>query len=436
MRTIVLVIVVCACGLWAVEIDIMGTVTTFDQKPISGVTATLVKQNMVTTTDADGVFRFPVSTAAQPALQSVKFGCSVLMHNGRLSVTLSRSDNISLQLYNLHGALMYTIHSGRLGQGTHTFVVPAVAFAQQACVLRVNWGRSSTQYKMLGIGNSSYLSGGIKGETGVLQTASAVKPLPQRSAVVDTIRLSHPDYYDEFFTFSKYVDTFSLVLGEKDWEKSYEVTAVVKFDDPSLPGCQEFVKIWPDPDAWLLDIIHTVLRVNYRDLSETHRIDDTLMLHVTNGPKVERGNIKSKSEFPLGQGYIYNQLKNGTEAGKQEIRGICYHEFGHMNINQNGYSSNTKFFEGKTDGQRYWCGGFPRTNASAGGNYDTESYQRLGFFFVWIEEEKVPQFTYWMNQYCKDGKTWDWDEDWPVFTAGMELPGIQELWDEYQETFN
>lgn len=460
-KIITLFFAVLVVSLNAQTVNILGTITTFDGNPIQGVTVTLVNKGQVATTDANGVFRF-----LPTGITSMGIGAAaennIAVHGRNLTMTLRRPASSSVKLFNLSGALMYTVHDGILKEGAHAFQLPIKDLSQQMYLLDVRCGATTACYKML-LGNNTVTLSQHSTPRGKAETQrAATKPFDQTSGVVDTIRMSHPDYNAEFITFSSYVDTFNLVLAKRDWQFRFPLTALVQFENRSLHGFDEFDKWKPGDDgknAWIDSVARNALKTIYRDSLEAtalyrgSSLPDTFIYYVSaTGAGTREGKsdlIKEKRSttlpFPDDQ-WLYEDLTgtwfgfsgcDGIECGRSELLGCISHElFGHGMSNESGYSSNPKFYEGKNDGARYWEGGFVREAARKGGSW-TDGYQQFGFFLVWLEEEKCPQLIYLLNKYCAKGKKWDWNTDWNIAVSEpFGLPGLQTLWNEYQATFN
>jgi hypothetical protein len=461
-------------------INILGYIKTFDGKPISGVTVTLVKQNQVTTTDANGMFKFP-ATGVLGTIAGSSPVQSISIRNRTLSVSIGRAAPVSLELFDLKGALVQTVQRGELREGSHDFIIPVKSLSQQVFILRVAVGAERTEYTVIAAGNCLSLAGAVAAKPEAGQAVSIAKQalpavMPQKSNVVDTIRMSHPEYNGEFFTFSSYVDTFNLVLAKLNWQLRFPATFVVTYDDSTLQGYQEFGKWKPGVAGkyhWLDSVGRSALRCEYRDSLEAtaayrgSKLPDTFIYHIakptsvaSNSTLAKRSGAMSNTglDFP-DDTWLYQDLTgtwccfSGCTAsvaagkilcGRKELLGCITHElFGHGMSNQNGYGSHKNFFEGFTDFCRYENGGFDLTAAAkrpAFTTIDTITYQDMAFFFGWMEREKHPQLLYHLNMYLAKGKTWAWATDWPAFVKLLGAPALGTnpwtLWQEYQATFN
>ncbi len=445
----------------AQTVNLLGTITTYDGNPISGVKATLVNKGMIATTDANGVFKFPTVSGTINKASSLDMKISIHGRDRTIRFRLSKASVSSLELFDLRGALVHQIYKGTLKSGYHTFNLSKQNLSQKVYVLRIGVGSSTMHCKIVALGSDFHLSHHFPVSDKIATTSKTMNPLPQISKIVDTIRLSHPEYNDEYFTFSSYIDTFDLVLGKLNWADEYPMTNLVTVEDDTLPGWIAFDEWMPGEElknAWLDSLMRHGLMVIYRDLSQvvpggcenpppnvnTYCVKNHWPKHAADGPSENTciNNLNGTKggcnlNFPA-QEWLLNCM-NAGDLGKQELCGIIYHELvGHGYTNEHG----GRFGEGKIDGARYWMGGFPRTNAKKTDSNYQQTYQELGFFFVWLEEEKVPQFTYKLNIFCNDSDSsdwhgWEWDRDWPVFAkqVGLDYIPIQDLWNEYQDTF-
>lgn len=135
--------------------------------------------------------------------------------------------------------------------------------------------------------------------------------------------------------------------------------------------------------------------------------------------------------------HIVNVHKEGgLDQVRYELKGVMTHELTH------GYQNNPQgagtykqgddhygFIEGLADYTRIVAGLHIYREKKRGGHWN-DGYTTCGFFIQWIEENKKPEFAYLLNESCITMKPWSWDK------ACREIvgTGVQELWNEYQQS--
>ena len=129
--------------------------------------------------------------------------------------------------------------------------------------------------------------------------------------------------------------------------------------------------------------------------------------------------------------------KNDTAKLFFETRGVLLHELTHAyQLEPQGigsYGTNRVFWafiEGMADAVRVANGGFDGPNARPkGGNY-MDGYRTAGYFFVWLRDNKDPEFLRKFNRSTLEVVPWSFDGA-IKHILGNEY-NIDELWHEYQ----
>ena len=129
--------------------------------------------------------------------------------------------------------------------------------------------------------------------------------------------------------------------------------------------------------------------------------------------------------------------ENDTAKLFFETRGVLLHELTHAyQLEPQGigsYGTNRVFWafiEGMADAVRVANGGFDGPNARPkGGNY-MDGYRTAGYFFVWLRDNKDPEFLRKFNRSTLEVIPWSFDGA-IKHILGTEY-SIDELWHEYQ----
>ena len=201
--------------------------------------------------------------------------------------------------------------------------------------------------------------------------------------------------------------------------KEYNTGAIL-FEDkaPETLGSDIYHRIIPDAESYIKEQARTVLATLYNSPEDSipavHKIHYTL--EDINGISFA-ANDTAKLFFET-RGVLLHEL---THAYQLEPQGI------------GSYGTNRVFWafiEGMADAVRVANGGFDGPNARPkGGNY-MDGYRTAGYFFVWLRDNKDPEFLRKFNRSTLEVVPWSFDGA-IKHILGNEY-SIDELWHEYQ----
>ena len=222
--------------------------------------------------------------------------------------------------------------------------------------------------------------------------------------------------------------------------KEYNTGAVL-FEDkaPETLGSDIYHRIIPDAESYIKEQARTVLATLYNSPEDSipavHKIHYTL--EDINGISAKGGGNGDVTIFYSTRHIEKSFAANDTAKLFFETRGVLLHELTHAyQLEPQGigsYGTNRVFWafiEGMADAVRVANGGFDGPNARPkGGNY-MDGYRTAGYFFVWLRDNKDPEFLRKFNRSTLEVVPWSFDGA-IKHILGNEY-SIDELWHEYQ----
>ncbi len=188
--------------------------------------------------------------------------------------------------------------------------------------------------------------------------------------------------------------------AQSGWE-SYDVGNIV-FEDkaPETAGSAIYNSIIPDPESYIAEQARVVLSTLYfspqDSITPVHRIYYTL--EDSEGISA-KGSGGGNMNIFYSTRHIENSFQDSDTAKVLfETRGVLLHELTHAyQLEPQGigsYGTNRVFWafiEGMADAVRVANGGFGPDGRPRGGNY-MDGYRTAGYFFVWLRDNKDPDF--------------------------------------------
>lgn len=230
-----------------------------------------------------------------------------------------------------------------------------------------------------------------------------------------------------------------VTVASHDWEK-YD-TGIVEFEDkaPASKGSDIYHRIIPDAASYITEQARTVLATLY--YSPEDSITPVRKIHYTlediDGISAKGGGNGEVSIFYSTRHIEKSFAQNDTAKLFFETRGVLLHELTHAyQLEPQGigtYGSNRvvwAFIEGMADAVRVANGGFEGPEARPkGGNY-MDGYRTAGYFFVWLRDNKDPDFLRKFNRSTLEVIPWSFDGAIKhIFGNEYSIDG---LWKEYQ----
>ena len=215
----------------------------------------------------------------------------------------------------------------------------------------------------------------------------------------------------------------------------------IQFEDksPESEGSRIYHSLIPNPEEYIAEQARTVLNTLY--FSPEDSIVPVNNLYYT----IEEMDGISGKGGGNGEVSIYYSTKyvaksftdNDTAKVFFETRGVLLHELTHAyQLEPQGigtYGTNKVFWamiEGVADAVRIANGGFNgEQDRPKGGNY-MDGYRTTGYFFVWLRDNKDPEFLRKINRSTLEIVPWSFDGAIKhIFGAEAD---IDSLWREYQ----
>ena len=228
------------------------------------------------------------------------------------------------------------------------------------------------------------------------------------------------------------------VNTDSDWSR-FDVGDIVFVDEaPQTKGSSIYHSVITDPKAYIAEQARTVLSTLYYSPSDSIVPVDTLsyFLRDIEGVSAKDGGSGIISIFYSTRHIEKSFVNNDTTKLMFETRGVLLHELTHAyQLEPQGigdYGSSRvfwSFIEGMADAVRIANGGFTAADRPKGGNY-MDGYRTSGYFFVWLKDNKDPEFLKKFNRSTLEVVPWSYNG--AIKYALGEKAEIDELWHEYQ----
>lgn len=224
-----------------------------------------------------------------------------------------------------------------------------------------------------------------------------------------------------------------------DLWKRYDVGIVI-FEDkaPQTKGAGIYHRIIPDAESYIKEQARAVLATLY-SLPEDS-IPPVSKIHYTlediDGISAKGGDHGDITIFYSTRHIETSFANNDTIKLFFETRGVLLHELTHAyQLEPQGIGSYGTsrvfwaFIEGMADAVRIANGGFGPDARPKGGNY-MDGYRTAGYFFVWLCDNKDPEFLRKFNRSTLEVVPWSFDG--AIKHILGDQYNIDELWREYQ----
>ena len=223
-----------------------------------------------------------------------------------------------------------------------------------------------------------------------------------------------------------------------DWN-DYNVGPIL-FEDkaPESAGSDIYHRIIPDAESYIKEQARTVLATLYASpedsIAPVHNIHYTL--EDIDGISAKGGSNGDVTIFYSTRHIEKSFAEADTAKLFFETRGVLLHELTHAyQLEPQGigsYGTNRvvwAFIEGMADAVRVANGGFGPDGRPKGGNY-MDGYRKAGYFFVWLRDNKDPEFLRKFNRSTLEVVPWSFDG--AIKHVLGEKYNIDDLWHEYQ----
>lgn len=223
-----------------------------------------------------------------------------------------------------------------------------------------------------------------------------------------------------------------------DWQ-NYNV-GTVYFEDkaPNTKGSEIYNSIIPDPVSYIKKQARTVLSTLYDSPKDSITPVDKIYYTIEDidGISAKGGSNGNISIFYSTRHIEKSFAENDTSKLLFETRGVLLHELTHayqLEPQGIGTYGNSKvvwaFIEGMADAVRVANDGFGPNARPKGGNY-LDGYRTSGYFFVWLRDNKDPEFLRKFNRSTLEVIPWSFDG--AIKHIFGENYNIDDLWHEYQ----
>ena len=233
--------------------------------------------------------------------------------------------------------------------------------------------------------------------------------------------------------------TKNVVTSQTIWDDYFVGNIIFEDKAPESEGSRIYHSLIADPKAYISSQARTVLNTLY--FSPEDSIVPVRNLYYTlkdsEGISAKGGQDGEISIYYSTRHIAKSFVGNDTAKVDFETRGVLLHELTHayqlepQGIGNYGTSKVFwAFIEGMADAVRVANGGFHgEVDRPKGGNY-MDGYRRAGYFFVWLRDNKDPDFLRKFNLSTLAVVPWSFDGA-IKHVLGNEY-SIDDLWKEYQ----
>ena len=227
--------------------------------------------------------------------------------------------------------------------------------------------------------------------------------------------------------------------AKSQWDDYFVGNILFENKSPESEGSRIYHSLIPNPQEYIAEQARTVLNTLY--FSPEDSIVPVNNLHYT----IEEMDGISGKGGGNGEVSIYYSTKyvaksftdNDTAKVFFETRGVLLHELTHAyQLEPQGigtYGTNRVFWafiEGVADAVRIANGGFNgEVDRPKGGNY-MDGYRTAGYFFVWLRDNKDPDFIRKINRTALEVIPWSFNG--AIKHIFGENADVDALWKEYQ----
>ena len=233
--------------------------------------------------------------------------------------------------------------------------------------------------------------------------------------------------------------TKKVVTSQSTWDDYFVGNILFEDKAPDSEGSRIYHSLIADPKAYISDQARTVLSTLYFSPEDSivpvHNLYYTLK--DSEGISAKGGQNGEISIYYSTRHIAKSFVGNDTAKVDFETRGVLLHELTHayqlepQGIGDYGTSKVFwAFIEGMADAVRVANGGFHgEADRPKGGSY-MDGYRRAGYFFVWLRDDKDPDFLRKFNLSTLAVVPWSFDGA-IKYVLGDEYC-IDDLWKEYQ----
>lgn len=227
--------------------------------------------------------------------------------------------------------------------------------------------------------------------------------------------------------------------AEAIWKDYFVGNIIFKDEASESEGSCIYHSIIPDAEAYIARQARVVLNTLYFSPQDSITPVNNLYytLKDTDGISAKGGSNGEIHIFYSTRHVEKSFIKQDTAKVDFETRGVLLHELTHAyQLEPQGigtYGTNRVFWafiEGMADAVRVANGGFNgEDDRPKGGNY-MDGYRHAGYFFVWLRDNKDPDFIRKFNLSTLEVIPWSFDG--AIKHVLGEEYNIDELWQEYQ----
>jgi len=196
----------CALGVstaGAQTINLRGIVTNSSGKALSGVTVTLVGQNLKATTGTDGSYSIQKSSSVLPSLDRSQ---DVSLDNGVLQLTVRNGEPVNIQVFDVGGHLIRHESLRNPANGTYAWNLAENSRSTGLMLVKASIGGHSVSLHCLPLGS------GRSSSPSFSAVSASSGGLARFAATVDTLKASLSGYVTKSVAVASYESTVDITL--------------------------------------------------------------------------------------------------------------------------------------------------------------------------------------------------------------------------------
>jgi len=209
LRTIgVYLIFLIGTAVSAETINLRGTVSSQNGKPVSGAVVTLKNHNIADTTGTDGAYSIQSGTISVNTTAKIPNIENISLNNGNIKFNLIKPAQVSIDMFDLSGNLLKRELGSYATAGTYQYKIPAGSIASNMVTIRVSVGGHSSTFKYMQLAD---------GRHSLSNSAAAIRSttsgtLAKMAATVDSLKVTAPTCLSKSVPVSSYDSELDVTL--------------------------------------------------------------------------------------------------------------------------------------------------------------------------------------------------------------------------------
>jgi hypothetical protein len=202
------------------SVNITGTVTNKNSKPIPGACVFLLGKGLTDTTNAKGEFAFIAGVSGLSPLPTAHSSKQVSLNGNRLLLNLARPASVKVELFDMNGRLLRRLVNDRSQPGSYQFDIVPEPLTVTMATLRVSLGQRASTFRFIPFrGSAMHSSNDVLSPIG--------NGLAKVQANVDSLKITASGYVSKVQPITSYQGMVNVALDSSTLAKfSFFVTSL------------------------------------------------------------------------------------------------------------------------------------------------------------------------------------------------------------------